>query len=83
MARQVNEGVLVAPEMPVFMPVQMVETSRALTGPPRPEPAALPTSVERRHASLIEIDLGNGSQVRLGSDVNLAALRRVLTTLRG
>jgi hypothetical protein len=32
---------------------------------------------------LIEIELGNGQQVRVGSDVNLAALRRVLTALRG
>jgi len=32
---------------------------------------------------LIEIELGNGQQVRVGSDVNLVALRRVLTALRG
>ncbi len=31
---------------------------------------------------LIEIDLGNGRQVRVGRDVNLAALRRVLAALR-
>ena len=71
--RQANEGVLVAPEMPVFMPVQMVETPRAITGPSRPEAAPPPAPAGRPQASLIEIDLGNGSHVRVGSDVNLAA----------
>ena len=81
--RQATEGVLVAPEMPVFMPVQMVEAPRAIAGSSRPEPVPLPASAGRPQASLIEIDLGNGRQVRVGSDVNLAALRRVLTALRG
>jgi hypothetical protein len=31
---------------------------------------------------LIEIELGDGRRVRVGRDVNLAALRRVLTALR-
>jgi hypothetical protein len=30
----------------------------------------------------MEIELGDGRQVRVGSDVNLAALRRVLRALR-
>jgi transposase len=79
--RQVRDGVLVAPEMPAFMPVQMLETPEpampALSSPPRPAPAARPSS------GLIEIELGNGQQVRVGNDVNLAALRRVLAALRG
>jgi hypothetical protein len=33
-------------------------------------------------SGLIEIELGNGQHVRVGSDVNLAALRRVLAALR-
>ena len=42
--RQVREGVLVAPEMPVFMPVQMLETPRPTVAtlsspPPRPAPS--------------------------------------------
>jgi transposase-like protein len=77
--RQVREGVLTAPEMPVFIPVKMFETpppattTRSASSPP---PARPPSG-------LIEIELGNGRQVRVGSDVNLAALRRVLTALRG
>jgi transposase len=83
--RQVRDGVLVAPDMPVFMPVRMLERSEASTaGLSRPEPRPATTSAPSRPQSgLIEIELGNGSQVRVGSDVNLAALRRVLTALRG
>ena len=77
--RQAREGVLVTPEMPVFMPVKMF-------GTPAPSPPARsnpPASPARPPSGLIEIELGNGHQVRVGSDVNLAALRRVLTALRG
>ncbi len=80
--RQVSEGVLVAPEIPVFMPVQMLETPRTAVLS-RPEPPSAPAPTRRPQASLIEIDLGHGNQVRVGSDVNLAALRRVLAALRG
>jgi transposase len=71
--------VLVAPEVPFFMPVKMFET-------PRPAPTTPPDSSPppaRPPSGLIEIELGNGQQVRVGSDVNLAALRRVLAALRG
>ena len=76
--RQAREGVLVAPEMPVFMPVTMSETPlptstmRSASSPPPVRPPS----------GLIEIELGDGRQVRVGSDVNLAALRRVLAALR-
>ena len=76
--RQAREGVLVAPEIPVFMPVKMFETPPALTTPTNSSP-----SPARPPSGLIEIELGNGRQVRVGSDVNLAALRRVLAALRG
>lgn len=77
--RQAREGVLVAPEMPVFMPVKIFETPLA-TATARSD---LSRSPPRPPSGLIEIELGNGRQVRVGSDVNLAALRRVLTALRG
>ncbi len=82
--RQVLDGVLVAPEMPMFMPVRMIGAAGANPGlsPPEPRPAP-PSPSARPHPGLIEIELGNGSQVRVGSDVNLAALRRVLVALRG
>ena len=83
--RQVRDGVLVAPEMPVFMPVRVLATSLAAPGLSRPEPlpAASPPTPVRPQAGLIEIELGDGRQVRVGADVNQAALRRVLAALRG
>ena len=83
--RQVRDGVLVAAEMPVFMPVQMLGTPLAMPGLSRPEtppPASRPAPA-RPQAGLIEIELGDGRQVRVGADVNQAALRRVLAALRG
>lgn len=77
--RQAREGVLVAPAVPVFMPVKM-----RIAPPPAPSAGSVSSPPPARSASgLIEIELGNGRQVRVGSDVNLAALRRVLAALRG
>ena len=79
--RQVREGLLVEPDLPVFMPVQMLEApATAAVPPPAPPPTAAPA---RPQAGLIEIELGDGRQVRVGADVNQAALRRVLAALRG
>ena len=77
--RQVREGLLAEPGMPVFMPVQMLEAPAPATQS-QPAPAPAPA---RQSAGLIEIELGDGRQVRVGSDVNQAALRRVLAALRG
>ncbi len=80
--REVREGVLVAPEMAAFMPVRMFEPLEPVTAavPHLPSQAL---AAPRPSSGLIEIELGNSRQVRVGSDVNLAALRRVLTALRG
>jgi transposase len=68
--------------MAAFVPVRMFEPMEpvAASMPPLPSQGLAPT---RPSSGLIEIELGNGRQVRVGSDVNLAALRRVLTALRG
>ena len=88
--RQMRDGVLVAPEMPVFVPMQVLGTPLAVPGLSRPEPpsAASPLPVSppapaRPQGGVIEIELGDGRQVRVGSDVNQAAQRRVLAALRG
>lgn len=84
--RQVRDGVLTAPEMPIFMPVQMLEAPLSTVGSVHPErslASASSATSPRPQTGLIEIELGGGRQVRVGSDVNLAALRRVLTALRG
>ena len=88
--RQVRDGVLTAPEMPVFMPVQVLGTALGTPGLSRPEPppaatpaASPPAPARRPQGGLIEIELGDGRQIRVGADVNQAALRRVLAALRG
>jgi transposase len=78
--RQVREGVLSAAETPVFLPVQMIESTPTTSPPAAARPSAPARSVAP--SGLIEIELGNGRRVRVGSDVNLAALRRVLAALR-
>ena len=82
--RQAREGLLgPAPESPVFVPVQALASASTAVAPlderRRPASASRSTGVP----GLIEIELGNGRQVRVGNDVNLAALRRVLAALRG
>jgi hypothetical protein len=58
------------------MPVRVLETA--------PMPAAVTSTVaDRAAADTIEISLPDGSRVRVGSDVNLTALRRVMTVLSG
>jgi transposase len=83
--RQAREGVLVSPDMPVFLPVQMSEAGpQTVVSPSYPdEKLSAGLSRPRSQSGLIEIELGDGRRVRVGSDVNLAALRRVLIALRG
>jgi transposase len=82
--RQVREGVLTAaPEMPAFMPVQMIGRPQATASVPCvPAKRSSPPTRPKSAPGLIEIDLGDGRQVRVGSDVNQAALGRVLAALR-
>ena len=79
--RQARDGELAFPEMPDFVPVKMVDAPSASPAA-LPRQASDPTPSRRSGAGLIEIDLGNGQQLRVGNDVNLAALRRVLAALR-
>jgi transposase len=84
--RQVREGVLLAPETPMFMPVRTLEaTNSAAPQPADPERMIKPQASaagSASHAGMIEIELGDGRRVRVGNDVNLAALRRVLQALQ-
>jgi transposase len=80
--RQMREGTLREIETPAFVPVRVFETSmNALSSAGESERTASSTRSPAR-SDLIEIELGDGRQVRVGRDVNLAALRRVLTALR-
>jgi transposase len=74
--RQVRDGYLVAARAPHFVPVRV-------TGPPSPAPATSPAVNGPLATDAIEIVLPDGSRVRVGSGVNLNALRRVVSVLRG
>ena len=83
--RQARGGLLgPAPQSPVFVPVHTLAPTGTAVAPlddgPRPTPA--PASRPASAPGVIEIELGSGRRVRVGRDVNLAALRRVLAALR-
>jgi transposase len=48
-----------------------------------PAPAPAPVVSEQAASEAIEIMLPNGLRLRVGNDVGLAALRRVMLVLRG
>ena len=62
----------------MFVPVQALASASTAVGlvEERPSPASVSRSVVA--PGLIEIELGDGRHFRVGSDVNLAALRRML-----
>ena len=74
--RQVREGRLVATPSIRFVPARMAEASSAAVEPERAVNA-------RAAAEMIEVVLPDGSRLRVGNEVGLAMLRRVLTALRG
>ena len=73
---QVRRGVL-RPEAPaVFVPVRVIGEKHA-------EPSAAIDPDATVTASKIEITLPDGSSIRVGHDVSLVTLRRVVSVLRG
>lgn len=87
--RHARQGVLVAPETPMFMPVRTLEAPNPAplpsTAPGRAVEPQVPEARQVHQASqtgLIEIDLGDGRRIRVGHDVNVVALQRVLQALQ-
>jgi transposase len=77
--RQVRERRLTRPQVPMFIPVET-------EGPVSPSISSPPTSPTRPVAvavGRIEIELGDGSRVRVDDGVSLVTLRRVISALRG
>jgi transposase len=74
--RQAREGRLVAAPAARFVPVRVAEAAltMASTSPPLTDQPA---------AATIEIVFPDGCRLRVGSEVGLPALRRVVTALRG
>jgi len=77
--RQVREGRLAQSQVPMFIPV---ETERSVPPAISPPPAS-PTRAVAVAVGRIEIELGDGSRVRVDDGVSLVTLRRVISALRG
>ncbi len=81
--RQVRRGTLAAEPVPMFMPVRIV------ADPPPPARALITSPVASSsepapvgEASRIEIALPDGTCIRVGEDIGLVALRRVMAAVR-
>jgi transposase len=74
--RQVRDGYLAASPPARFMPLRVTESPTTTAAPP-------PVIAERAAADRIEVMFPDGTRLQVGGDVNLAALRRVVTVLRG
>jgi transposase len=81
--RQVRTGELLPETAPVFIPVQitteppLVDCAPAAMAVPGPSKKAAAAEAAR-----IEIALPDGTCIRVGTDVGLATLRRVITAVR-
>lgn len=80
---QVRSGALRPEPSALFLPVQVADTPPAVLPEAqaprlhrRPDPAA------RAAAEQIEVELPDGSKLRVGAEVSLVALHRVISALR-
>ena len=76
--RRAAQGLALASPSVKLVPVRLAEVSK-----PQPRPAAPRPSGESKRPGPIEIELESGIRIRVDADVSLAALRRVVTALRG
>ena len=74
---QVRRGVLRPEAQAVFVPVRVIDEKRA--APPMMSGPDAGVAADSR----IEITLPDGTSIRIGHDVSLVTLRRVVTVLRG
>lgn len=70
---QVRRGKLVPEPLPMFLPVQIMADPLPMV----PVAAAVPIEIAQ-----VEITLPDGTCIRVGADVGLATLRRVMTAVR-
>ena len=83
--KQVREGALAPEPVPMFVPVQVMADMPAPRGSV-PAASSAPSGPGGARCEggggRIEITLPDGTVIRVGAEVNTAALRRVLTALR-
>ena len=80
--RQVRAGVLAPEPTPVFVPVRIANDALPPERLALPSPCPAPGQAAPAGRERIEIALPDGTCIRLGADVGMAALRRVLTAVR-
>jgi transposase-like protein len=79
----VRRGVLRPEPQAVFVPLQVISEPSTAARPRRAEPPVVSGRDAAVADSRIEITLPDGTSIRIGHDVRLAMLRRVVTVLRG
>ena len=78
---QVRRGVLRPETPPVFLPVQTIREPANGDGAEHVEPSPA-RSMEQAADGKIEITLPDGTSIKVGHDVGLVTLRRVVSALR-
>ena len=78
---QVRRGVLRPEASPVFLPVRTIREPANGDGAGYVEPSSA-RGTEQAPDGKIEITLPDGTSIKVGHDVSLATLRRVMTVLR-
>ncbi len=80
--RQVRAGVLALEPMPVFVPVQITADAPSPDRLALSSPCAAPGKAVPSETDRVEIALPDGTCIRVGADVGLVALRRMMTAVR-
>ncbi len=80
--RQVREGALTPEPMLMFVPVQITAEAPSLDCLALSSPRSTVSKAAPAEAERIEIALPDGTCIRVGADVGLVALRRVMTAVR-
>jgi len=79
---QVRRGALQPELPPVFLPVRTISDPANSTVTKHVEPSASSEPDLARSGGKIEITLPDGTSIKVGHDVGLATLRRVMSALR-
>ena len=80
--RQVRSGALAPEPMPTFLPVRVVADAGSASPWSSPPSGLDEGRAAPAEAGRIEIALPDGTRIRVGADVGLTALRRVMTAVR-
>ncbi len=80
--RQVREGALAPEPMPMFVPVQITAEAPSADRLALSSPCSTVSKAAPAEADRIEIALPDGTCIRVGADVGLVALRRVMTAVQ-